>query len=219
MAHIRADVVIPYRTKLPRDVAVNTFHFQTIGSWDEGDTTTTANALIDLYQQTIGGNTVSAFLSSCVDRTAGASIKFYNLDDPKPRHPFDTKPMGIAAAAWTGSLPLEVALCGSYQAGPMPGQAQARRRGRIFFGPFNPGALASPDATTGFPLPSPALIGRISAGLQQLSSVLNPLASVTWSVHSRVANGWYGVENGWVDNDFDTQRRRGPRATARTTWS
>jgi hypothetical protein len=39
-----------------------------------------------------------------------------------------------------------------------------------------------------------------------------------WGVHSRKNNNINAVTNGWIDNEFDTQRRRRILATARTLW-
>lgn len=219
MSIARADVVIPYFTGLPRDVSVNTFHFNTLGDWDEGAFSAIYAALSALYNANIAGNSISAFLANCVKRSPGALVKIYDLADPKPRTPLYENTFSLTAAAWAGDLPMEVALCGSYQAVPLAGAKQARRRGRVFFGPFNTGALASSGSTSSFAVPHGGLITRISAGLDQLASTMGPLADVTWGVYSRVASSFAYADSGWVDNDFDTQRRRGPRATARTIWT
>jgi len=50
--------------------------------------------------------------------------------------------------------------------------------------------------------------------------------SVKWAVYSpttdavdTIDNAFNDVLDGWVDNAFDTQRRRGPAATTRITWT
>jgi len=40
-----------------------------------------------------------------------------------------------------------------------------------------------------------------------------------WVVYSPTNGNTVNVDNGWVDNAFDTQRRRGLAVTARTNWT
>jgi hypothetical protein len=42
-------------------------------------------------------------------------------------------------------------------------------------------------------------------------------AQTNWIVYSKVAGAGYGVSDYWVDDEWDTQRSRGLRATTRQT--
>ena len=46
----------------------------------------------------------------------------------------------------------------------------------------------------------------------------NPSLECTWVLWSRANNAMFNVVGGWVDNAFDTIRKRGNAPTARTTW-
>lgn len=98
----------------------------------------------------------------------------------------------------------------SFQADKVSGLPQARRRGRVYFGPLGGAAEASGR-------PGTTLLSAVVAFGAALLSESN-LADWTWVVYSTVNNGGAPVTNGWVDNSFDTQRRRGLEWTARTTF-
>lgn len=219
MSILRFDVVMPLYTGLPRDVSVNTFHFQAPGGWDDDDAGAIFAALGTFYNATVGGNSLSAFLSPCVSRSPLSTVvKGYNLADPMPRPPRFVAGLSLNAAAWTGSLPLEVALCASYQAPVLAGAIQARRRGRIFLGPLNTGASDGGSGSS-FPKPHTGLVTRLNGAVKQLAQTFGPLSATPYSVYSRKNNAAYAIENGWCDNDFDTQRRRGTRPTSRSPWT
>jgi hypothetical protein len=44
-------------------------------------------------------------------------------------------------------------------------------------------------------------------------------ASWDWVVYSPTDDAYHEVANGWVDNAWDTQRRRGYKPTSRTTFT
>lgn len=90
---------------------------------------------------------------------------------------------------------------------------KARRRGRVYIGPLNnnAGALTAigvlkvhVDTQTVLKNAATALIGS-SAG-----------AAGAWSVWSRRSAALFPVIGGFIDEAFDTQRRRGVKSTART---
>jgi hypothetical protein len=123
-------------------------------------------------------------------------------------------------------LPNEVALCLSYQAVAISGESQARRRGRIFFGPLC--NTANTLSATGECRPSAALVTALCGAATLLATPAATAAGdlVHWAVYSpttdlteTIDDAFQDVDNGWVDNSFDTQRRRGRDATARTTWT
>lgn len=91
---------------------------------------------------------------------------------------------------------------------------RAHRRGRLYLGPLNTLPL-SVDATTGRTLVSSSARTTIVDAATALRDAMSPY---TWCIWSREDRAFYPVVNGWVDNAFDTQRRRGPKATARTSF-
>jgi len=148
------------------------------------------------------------------------TLKAYDRADPEPRQPVFTRTFDFTAAPGGAPLPPEVALCLSFQGEPVSGEPQARKRGRIYLGPIRQDRVGTD--------------GRPTQGM--LTSVLDAAtalkaagdASTTWywavwspttAAASTPALANVPIENGWVDNEFDTQRRRGRVATFRQTFS
>jgi hypothetical protein len=144
---------------------------------------------------------------------AASNIKFYDLSDPKPRAPFYDANFTIGGTPQSSHLPRELAICLSFQGARVSGSAQARRRGRVYLGPLG---LTSNDSTTGRPLA--AAISSIQGAAGTLRSASGS-GVWTWIVVSEVAGlNDVIVTNGWVDNAFDIQRRRGVTPTSRSTF-
>jgi hypothetical protein len=148
---------------------------------------------------------------------AGTRIKLYSLADPKPRVPLRDESLGITGTHSAAGMPLEVALCLSFQAPKVSGQEQRRRRGRVYLGPFTnlsgDGSTGRPDATA---------ITAITTAAQTLLDASQASSSWKWAVihdANGVAPVAHVVENGWLDNAWDTQRRRGNAPGVRTTFS
>lgn len=211
---LRATVTLPYLTNIPRDVTTNTFHFGITTS--EADLV--ASWLVEFYNDSVpSGPTIAALLSTHISRAADAcTVEVYELDDPEPRVPVHIEPFTLGPATAGGNLPAEVALCASYQAPAEAGLPQARRRGRIFLGPFKATVATS---TSGEPArPNASVLVTIAEACERLAGK-EGLGGGGWSVYSRVNDTSVGVTNGWVNNEFDTQRRRQPSPTAREVWS
>jgi hypothetical protein len=85
----------------------------------------------------------------------------------------------------------------------------ARHRGRIYFGPLNTASLDASTATV-----EPAT----NAALRGAALSFMALTTAPWSQWSRADAVMRTITGGYVDNAFDTQRRRGIAATARTTF-
>ena len=155
-------------------------------------------------------NAVSTVLSSLLD-TTGHEVKFYKLSDPSPRAPTWTLPFGITGLG-SSAGPTEVSAVVSFQAVKVSGLPQARRRGRIYLGPLI-NSLA--DATGRIDATDLAYIANWG-DLLLIASTAN--ADWTWAVYSPTDGTGVDVDNGWADNEFDTQRRRGRPATLRSTF-
>lgn len=216
MPIIRAQVIIPMLTNLPEDACVNTFHFNSTGGSLEGDLDTIEQLVQDFYfaTPTGEGGPIRAYWGAQVDED-DVRVRLFNMASPEPRAPLRDTDIGVEGAVSGTGLPDEVALCLSFQAPQVSGINQARRRGRIFFGPLGQNALSG---TVPNNRPDAGFRGRLLAAGKDLMD--NAAAtSAPWVVFSQTDNVGYLVDNGWVDNAFDTQRRRGVAPTQRLTFS
>lgn len=222
---MRVQVTIPLDSGIPEDALVNTLYFDGDEDLDgiatDADYHTTAFGAVQAFYQAI--DTV------CLANNVGtdATVKIYDMRDPEPRVPefidtFSLTPENAPA------LPNEIAVCLSFQALPVSGVPQARRRGRIFIGPWVD-AVGAVSIINGQSRPSLAARQTIAAAAQSMKQTDLPIGiggSVRWAVYSpttdltsSVDDAFNDVDNGWLDDAFDVQRRRGAGATARETWS
>jgi hypothetical protein len=214
MPVFEAQVVMPRVTGLPEDVIVNTFHFFVPVTYDIDDLVAIHGRLVEFYNNDpAGGDGIHAYLSHVITRsTLACNIKFYDLEEPSPRAPVYEQSWTLAAPAGSSSpLPSEVALCLSYRGALVSGEVAARRRGRVYIGP-----LITEAKTTGTSDPRPTT-NVINRWLDAGEALADPDAVSPWVVWSPTANANTLIEVVWVDNAFDTQRRRGPDATDRTS--
>jgi hypothetical protein len=234
MRVIRAQVSIPHDSGLPEDVVVNTFHFRTVS--DEISATDLDDvdaALTALYTSPVAPsvNSLDDFISDTING-ASASIKYYDMAAAEPRVPLRTDPLALSIPAGNG-LPGEVAIVCSFEALPLSGIPQARHRGRIYLGPVksSTGALDGSEFRV-----SSGVRDVINAQFKRMRDTMVAHANLNWIVYSAGARDntdpdipyderplqppLHGVVmRGWTDNAYDTQRRRGPKATARTSWT
>lgn len=214
--------IMPYTSGLPRDVATNRYSFGWEGS-GEGDP-----EIIEQLAARVGtiytqehvslSRTLGSFYSGVVSRAANACrTEVHRIGGPPGQGP-------VATVNWTmpnvyqsmPSMPLEVACVGSFQ-GQSSSLPQRSRRGRVFFGPFNTAAQGSALTSN---QPSSALRNTIAASFSQLLVDMgaNDVDGWNWQVWSQKHNQGTWVTDGWVDDEWDTQRRRQVDATSRTFW-
>lgn len=216
MPHLFAHVVLPNKNNLAEDAFVNGFHFTGVSS-AEAMTTEIFARLASFYEDTAVGapRPLNQWMSTEIN-FPGARLKIYDWDDPKPRAPIFDESLGLVQGTPVESLALpgEVALCLSY-AGPIEsGGHPARRRGRVYIGPLNTGCTApTPNASA---RPAGQLITTMAAAGEALADAST--SGCSWVVWSTVNSSATVITRGWVDNAFDTQRRRGVRPSGRTTW-
>nr|CRY97788.1 hypothetical protein [uncultured prokaryote] len=204
MPYYTVQAVIPTVDNVAANYATNTWHFFAA---TVGDLTSVFTALQDFYI------VWAANLSELVRQT-NWEFKAYDDDDPEPRAPVDTFSFNLSGAPSGDSLPTEVALVMSFQADPVSGTPQARRRGRVYL-PF---LDASTNDTTA--RPSSALLSAVeTAGQGLLDDSIAGDPDWRWVTRSKVAPGYATVTNGWIDNEWDTQRRRGRDATSRSVFN
>jgi len=222
MPLVLARVTLPYTTNLPDDVAINTFVFDDTTSPGPA-TSEITDLLVDFYN-TAQATTLSVgqHISEVVSRSSNVcAISLAEIIDPGPT--VDVGPVyyldqfTLAAAHGTGtavSLPLEVAVVNTIKNDSETAIPIGRRRGRQYIGPLDILALD----TAG---PYPFLTNGLQLTLAQASETLRDDAStadVAWQIWSRAAGEAYPVTSGWINNEFDTQRRRGADATVREVW-
>lgn len=222
---MRAQVTIGLDSGIPEDALVNTLYFDGDEDLDgiatDADYHNTAFGAIRDFYQAID----SVCLANNVNETV--TVRIYDMRDPEPRVPEFVDTFAIIPEN-APALPNEIAVCLSFQAVPVSGLVQARRRGRIFIGPWVD-AVGAVSIINGQSRPSLAARDAIAAAAQSMKQTDLPIGiggSVRWSVYSpttdltsSVDDAFNDVDNGWIDDAFDVQRRRGAGATARVTWS
>lgn len=216
MPTLRVVNTIPWTTGLPEDIVQNTFHVHADLELSTSQLEELTNAFGTFYQA------IDQYLAPVLSPTVTTTV--YDLSDPEPRVVIHEDSRALTLST-QHSIPEEVALCLSFQALPVAGQNQRRRRGRVYIGPLSLDAGTVPDSKRY--VPNTALITALTQAAEDLSHDLNDVAegsvvtgqpiNVYWVVYSQVGGTVSRVEEAWVDNAWDTQRRRGRGATARTT--
>jgi hypothetical protein len=213
MSHLLAVVRHQHDSALSRDVAINTFHFDTSGTLSVA-AEAARDLLLDFYRVAPPSPAIGSLASYMSELLLedGMEMRFYDMDSAPPRVPLDPPSGTYSRITGSGALPSEVALCMSFQGAVVGGTNRARRRGRIYFGPLD---VAS---SNGDGVPTDALRNTLVGAGARLT-VDSQLTNAVWSVYSPTDDALVHVDNGWVDNAFDTQRRRGEAPTVRTPWS
>jgi hypothetical protein len=211
MTTLRAQVTLPYTTGLPEDVATNTLYFTNVLPFDEADLSGLVDALVNIYVAETAGVSFSKVASTALSRGVDAcTVDIYDLEDLPPRQPIHTGrftlPYGVTAG--DQDLPHEAAICVSFRGDPFPPIPPARARGRVFMGPW----VASVNAAG---RPTTAVRTMLANAFDAMWAALGP--PFTWVVHSTVSNQDTAVEETWIDNAWDTQRRRGNKPSSRIT--
>lgn len=222
-SYLRAKVTVPHGTGLPSLAVVNTWSLMSFDPASrEGAADDFTTALTTFY------TTLKANLASYMSWNEG-TIEYVDLGDAKPRVPFQTDALNLGTLSSAGEdMPPEVAICLSFRGATGSGLNAKRRRGRIYVGPLQ---LNSAEH---YVVPTSLVDGVANA-----ASVFMGATYFKWAVHS--PSTFHGVPYGesikdypdeipsalddsfvevvshWVDNEFDTQRRRGVPATYRKT--
>lgn len=216
---MRAQVVIPLDSNIPEDAIVNTLYF------DQDD-----NGLLpppdDSYDAVVASlaQFYNAFDNTIFPSTVAtsATVRIYDMRDPEPRQMRRLDAFAIVPSG-QAPLPNEVACCASFAADYESGVNPARRRGRVYLGPISSGVV---EVLNSQAMITQAAVDAIIAGLDSLLAP-NDVggSSLTWALYSpttdaggaNIDDSFFDVQRGWVDNAFDTQRRRGAAPTIRTT--
>lgn len=219
MTVIRVIVAKHSASGLPEDDALNVWHFGTnmldlSAVVDDIDT-----KLVNFYDD-IG----AIYSANTLD--GNMTFKYYDLEDIPPRVPLSTLTHVQAGMGDADALPTECAIVLSYAGNPESGVDPRRRRGRLYLGPIDQGASTT---ASGLVTITGATTTLITAAAGNMVTANDPFGT-SWIVFSPTTAGappWTGatlsaasavVEEGYVDNAFDTQRRRGTAPTFRQTF-
>lgn len=243
MAILRAVAVLKHVSGLAKDNATNSFHFT--GTADDA----TAIAICEQVRQFYTGlgpggeAAVAAYMSGQITTVDVNVYVVPGTLEPSGREtpvgpPLRTE-LGTAGLLTNipkqtaVNAPQEVAVCVSYQGTPGPGVVQRRRRGRIYVGPLNTGAIVQ----TANVAPRPVASFRTQLGYRAQILAQQIDAAAEWVVYSRPYAGraeivregraplpaiaarpatTVNIDQIWVDDEFDTQRSRGLQRTGRT---
>lgn len=219
MALVRALVTLEHANALPEDRATNTFHFVTQSNPPSALELNGISDAVEAFYVSIPVGAASAIWSFFSSEMAqiGHSVTFYDLGDAEPRTPLREDFFSLPGSPNGDPLPGEVALVLSFQGVAVSGEPQARKRGRVYIG-----RLDKDSASAGRPS-APILATLQSAGLA-LGNAGEASLIWSWAIYSPTSDAagdptpFSIVDNGWVDNAFDTQRRRGLAPTARNLF-
>lgn len=215
MPYLRGQVRLARDTGLEADVITNTWYFD-VDNGTAAAAAAEAHTGLEFFYQA-----VDVYLSA--DQiTNTAEVRWYDLEDSEPRFPIYEDTIALTPTASNPLLP-EASICLSFQGAEESGVNMRRRRGRVFLGPLvtttgglSGGRLAVSSAVRD-------AIAAAAAGLKAYTGTLG----VSWAVFSPTTfaetssldQAMEDVVSGWVDNEYDIQRRRGTIATARSTFS
>jgi hypothetical protein len=216
----RVQVTLPRDSGLARDSVVNVMHFQGdpsggIGSSDREIWDSMVDELATRVRTFY--ETLSGFLATTLADVG--EINVYDMRDPQPRIPRFTEPIDLSTHG-TGSLPAEVALCLSYRAEAVPGANARRRRGRIYIGPFGETATEGPIVAADA-RPAPTMVAGFLAAAEIMAhggagEARLAIYSPTTDLVGTLEDSFNDAKVLWIDNAWDTQRRRGAAATLRS---
>lgn len=234
MPTILTNCILEPANHLTRDRTVTTAVFNS----PTGDVASVVEAAFDRWERFFntahdGTVAVCTYISSTMARTAGnCLLRAYELDTAGIAGGPLGSPVGTrtwtlgAVGAGTSPYPHEVAACVSFHADvtdvpqeDVTGRPASRRRGRFYVGPLNSSSgAASPDGMWRL---SPAFIASLAAAATFLAvpDPLEPADSSNLMVWSRKDQSVRLIQGGHVDNEFDTQRRRGLDSSSRTLWT
>lgn len=214
-------------TGLPKDQFENVWHFlDTTGASPAEVALTGCTKIQDFWTGATGLSGIGApAVNLAADVGDLMTLICYDFAAAKPRpelgrYTFTFEPGSSVA------LPEEVALCMSYfTARNLPSE-----RGRLYLGPLNADALTGTNPSR----PNTNFTRAVQAGGIRLVAIgvpatlpsftTNTLGTDTandttaWALYSPKLGTFAAIEHGWVDDEWDGQRRRRVEASTRLTW-
>jgi len=177
---------------MPEDVYENVLYYDTVN--------------FDSVQGTCDEIKAKYIAANFIGGVNAVEVRAYALAGGQPVASSGPSPKNAVAVSW----PHEVAICLSYAAVDDPANSTKRRRGRIYMGPL--GGSIPPSDQLRPTVTYRNIILDFGEGLAQVGFA----AATDWMMYSRTDQVAAKIESIWVDNAWDTQRRRGLSPTTRT---
>lgn len=214
VALIRA--VLKSASGIPANDCVNTWYVDGgVGiAPDPGDC---FSALEEFYTlDTSSTFNVGDYINDTILRTDGVILEYVLEPQVEPNGVSESYSVDLPPAS-TAPLPQEVAACVSFVTSDYNVVANPGRfRGRVYIGPLNLNASVDGGANQPARLAT-AFITTLAEAATNLKAALIA-ADCQWVIWSRADAVFRAVDRGWVDNEFDTQRRRQWDPTGKTFW-
>jgi hypothetical protein len=189
----KAAISVGGPSALPRDRYITTPHFNDTGG---------------SYTPDQAATLLAAGMVTWLNVLSDIAVSIYEVAGAPPHFPVGHAVAGTPGTVLAGPSPGEIALCLSYYAS----FNRPRYRGRLYL-PF----LWIAKATSGTTPSARPTAGQQASAMAFASTVLHPLEAHgwQWSVYSTVDHTTKTVSNYYCDDEWDTQRRRGQKPTAR----
>ena len=216
MSHVLVQHIMQDISGLAEDRYINTWHFDTAAP-TEADYLALGVAVNNFYERDtsgVSGNLLKWFANHAL--APGSGAKVYDMADPMPRKPRVFVPAASTGVPVTETYPAEVAVCLSFACAPVAGIPVASLRGRVYLGPLNISAGENVPAGA-WARPILAMRNQIIVSAAMMRTEANSLAASEWSVWSPKKARLFPVNRAWVDDAWDTQRRRGAPPASRVT--
>lgn len=231
-AVIKAVAVFPHLSGIPADDDENTFVFQS-GAVDAATAAAqieTAQLVQHFYNSANPNHPIAWYMSSILDRTAGAAhVDYYDitghLDGSAAGSPVEVDGFTLGTGDPASfNLPAQcAAVVTEYAAGraaaPVGSVTRPKQRltGRVYIGPLRVNTLGYILEETylkdTFITDMATAAGRLVAESAAMGT------PALWSVWSRANAAVVDIVGGAIDNRVDTQRRRQVAASSRLAWS
>lgn len=208
----KVQAVFQHVSGLPEDRFVNNWVFRNNGQL--ADSIGSRESMADRTQKVLTafyaeaepatGRSIASYLSPAL--TATLELRTYDLGQAPPREAAIRK-VQLPARSPAG-YPAEVAaVLTSFAGRNLP-----RRRGRIFLGPLGTGT-GTMTSDGRVRLDGNFMETVLGRGLNVMRSSID----VSWCMLSQADAQAFVIDNLWMDDSFDTQRRRGEKAGDRRT--
>lgn len=228
MGNLHTTITFENKSGAPRDRVVNSFAFVTPAAPTDFDMLNIEAALLAFYNTagTGGTNAIGKYLSGALSRSIKPVVRHYDvtahLAGTAAGSPVRVSDLAdfLTTPIATNNLPNEVSVSLSFASDYgsdvefAPGsRPRSRDRGRVYLGPLTLGAVAT-NGTTGRCFVEAGFQADIVAAASDLLTD----ADTQWSVWTRRGAAFKQVTRLWVDDEFDTQRRRGGVTTNRLVF-
>jgi hypothetical protein len=191
---------------LPRDLFVNSIHVNTGSQESPTNLEAICHKVEDFYKA------MNNYLSPVIAQN-GHTCKVYLQGAPLETPPKAQTVWSLTSAPSGAALPNEVASCVSFHGDRNVAWQPQSNRGRIYLGPL--AQNAADMVAGGGSVPSTAFRTEAVTRAVQMGEGIGALQS-EWVIWSKLHNASTQVKSVSMDNEWDTVRSRGYRATAKT---